>query len=474
MNSSRGYASYVRVSTERQGELGASLGAQSDAVERYAFRHRLSITHCFVEIESAASRGRREFGDMLRRIRRGEFTGVIIHKIDRSARNLRDWAELGELIDSGVDVRFAHETLDLRSRGGRLTADIQAVVAADFIRNLREETRKGIVGRLQQGVSPFRPPLGYRGGGPGRLHIPDPATAPIVRHAFELYATGTLTLASLVDELSRVGLRSRLGRRIGVSSLAAILSNPFYIGTIRHQAGRTTYPGQHDPLISPELFAHVRRVRERRESPKRVVHDHVFRQTFRCDGCQRFLVGERQKSHTYYRCHTRGCVPGSIREERFEDAVLLVLDRIQLAPGVAEKVAVRLEELRGQREDSSHTLRTSISRQLQQIDSREKRLLDLLVDHVDRSDHFEARLESLCNERESLKQRLFELEAEVEKRKDKRAETLAFATSPGHAFRVASPSLKRRLMDLFLEKTLISTEKEIVVGLCSKIYGFVS
>jgi DNA invertase Pin-like site-specific DNA recombinase len=68
---------------------------------------------------------------MLKRLKTGEVAGVIMHKIDRSARNLKDWAELGQLIDQGVEVHFSNETVDLNSRGGRLSADIQAVVAAD-------------------------------------------------------------------------------------------------------------------------------------------------------------------------------------------------------------------------------------------------------------------------------------------------------------------------------------------------------
>jgi hypothetical protein len=42
-------------------------------------------------------------------------------------------------------VHFANDSLDLNTRGGRLSADIQAVVAADYIRNLREEAKKGIL-----------------------------------------------------------------------------------------------------------------------------------------------------------------------------------------------------------------------------------------------------------------------------------------------------------------------------------------
>ena len=68
--------------------------------------------------------------------------GVVLHKVDRGARNLADWAKFAELADAGIDVHFATEALDFRSRGGRLTADIQAVIASDFIRNLRKRHSK--------------------------------------------------------------------------------------------------------------------------------------------------------------------------------------------------------------------------------------------------------------------------------------------------------------------------------------------
>jgi DNA invertase Pin-like site-specific DNA recombinase len=57
---------------------------------------------------------------MLRQLQKGQAHGVIMHKIDRGARNLRDWADLAALLDNGIDVHFANESTDLRSRGGRL------------------------------------------------------------------------------------------------------------------------------------------------------------------------------------------------------------------------------------------------------------------------------------------------------------------------------------------------------------------
>src|SRR6267154_465841 len=228
----KGLYAYIRVSTVKQGERGSSLQEQKAAIEGYAQRHSLTILEWFEEKETAATRGRRIFTQMLRLLERGKSDGVIIHKIDRGARNLRDWADLGELIDQGIQVHFANESLDLKSRGGRLSADIQAVVAADYIRNLKEEVRKGFYGRLKQGLYPLPAPRGYLDLGRGQPKEIDPILGPLVRAAFELYATGTYTLDTLAEELYHRGLRTRSGKQIPRPSLSDLLNNSFYVGVI--------------------------------------------------------------------------------------------------------------------------------------------------------------------------------------------------------------------------------------------------
>lgn len=205
---------YVRVSTVKQGEQGVSLAQQREAIGRYADKAKLPIVDWFTEQETAAKRGRPVFGQMLKKLKAGRAKGVIIHKIDRSARNLKDWADLGELIDSGVEVHFANESLDLHSRGGRLSADIQAVVAADYIRNLREETKKGFYGRLKQGLYPRPAPIGYLNQGPGKLKLVDSHQAPLVRQAFELYSTGQYNLRELTEVMYQQGLRTPKGTKV--------------------------------------------------------------------------------------------------------------------------------------------------------------------------------------------------------------------------------------------------------------------
>jgi hypothetical protein len=60
-----------------------------------------------------------------------------------------------------MPVYFAGEGIDMATRSGRLAADIQAVVASDYIRNLREEAKRGIRKRLEQGFLPNCAPVGY-------------------------------------------------------------------------------------------------------------------------------------------------------------------------------------------------------------------------------------------------------------------------------------------------------------------------
>src|SRR6267154_1679967 len=121
---------YVRVSTPKQGE-GVSPEAQQDAITVCAKQNGYHIVQWFIEKKTAAKRGRPIFNDMMLRLKNKEAEGVFIHKIDRSARNLHDWNYVTDFADAGVEVFFAHENIDLKTRGGRLSANIQAVVSAD-------------------------------------------------------------------------------------------------------------------------------------------------------------------------------------------------------------------------------------------------------------------------------------------------------------------------------------------------------
>lgn len=322
------YFSYIRVSTQRQGQNGTSLAEQQASIERFAQTWNLPIVKKFEERETAAKLGRPVFLDMLKQLKGGHAAGVIIHKIDRSARNLKDWADLGTLIDNGLEVHFASESLDLSSRGGRLSADIQAVVASDYIRNLSEETKKGIYGRLKQGLYPFRAMVGYLDSGSGKPKAIDPISAPLVRRAFELYASGDWGLIELTAEMNRAGLRTRSGKELSRTGLAWILHNPFYIGMIKMKRTGVLYSGIHRPLVSRETFDRVQNVFAGKNIKKSATHYFVFRRLVSCQNCKRYLTPEIQKGNTYYRCRNRNCLRHCLREELLQSALIEQLKKI--------------------------------------------------------------------------------------------------------------------------------------------------
>lgn len=394
-----GYFAYTRVSTVKQGD-GVSLEAQRDAISAYAQKNQLTVTEWFEEKETAAKRGRPVFNKIMRYLQAGQATGLIVHKIDRSARNFSDWAKVGELIDSGVDVRFAHESLDLRSRGGRLTADIQAVIAADYVRNLREECLKGIEGRLKQGLFPFGAPVGYLDQGAGRPKVPDPERAPYARQAFELYATERFSIRGLLKELQQRGFKSRSGRPITKGCLENLLNNPFYCGKIYLKRTERIYDGIHEPLVSTVLFDHVQQLKSGKQNKKQTTHNHAYRRLINCGHCGRSLYGESQKGHVYMRCQTKDCPTKTIRQEDLERAISAQLLSLQLLPKDVERLERELVKRLNRRTQQDDC--RAIDLQLKNVSARLDRLTDALLDGILDQETYLERKERFFKEREQL------------------------------------------------------------------------
>lgn len=402
---------YVRVSTVKQGEKGVSLQEQRDAILRYCERESLEILEWFEERQTAAKSGRPVFGQMLTRLRQGKASGIVIHKIDRSARNLRDWAKLGELIDRGIRIHFANESLDLHTRGGRLSADIQAVVAADYIRNLREESRKGFYGRLKQGLYPMPAPMGYQDNGGGNVKTFDPQRAPLVKRAFELYATGRYTLDTLLLEVHKLGLRNRQGILISRNGLVRMLHNPFYTGLMRVRKTGEFFVGAHEPLISRALFERVQQAFSGRARLRIRHHEFLYRHQIKCKLCGRKLTGELQKGNVYYRCHSKDCPTMTIREELIDAGITSALRSLEFTVKEREYLDNVLREQGKIWDSQTKKLRESSELRLSQVNNRLARLTDAFLDQAIDRETFEERKGQLLAERLDIEQSLSGLNA---------------------------------------------------------------
>jgi site-specific DNA recombinase len=343
---------------------------------------------------------------MVAELQRGKAQGLVVHKIDRSARNFTDWAKIGDLQDAGIDIHFANDSLDFSSRGGRLAADVQAVIAADFIRNLREETKKGITGRLKQGLYPFKAPIGYLDNGGGKVKTLDPLRAHFIKTAFELYASGRHSQRSLQVELSRLGLRSKEGRPLSLTGLESVLRNPFYCGIILIQRSGAVYQGIHEPLIPVSLFERVQDAKSGRTTKKITRHDFLYRRLFRCGECGSAMIPERQKGHVYYRCQTKSCPTKTVREERIETAIEDCLSQTAFSDGDVEAltqlIPAWVETLQKPTENDALPL------QLAAVKDRLVRLTDALIDRLIDQDAFNERKAALLLDEARIKEKVDE------------------------------------------------------------------
>lgn len=443
------YIGYIRVSTVKQGTKGVSLQEQRDAILRYSERHQLPVGTWLEEMETAAKQGRPIFAQALKLMRSGKAKGIILHKLDRGARNLRDWAAIGELSDQGIEVHFVNESIDLQSRGGRLSADIQAVVAADYIRNLREETRKGFYGRLKQGLYPLRAPIGYLDQGKGKSKTIDPVMGSFVRKGFELYGTARFNLETLGVELHRLGLRNRHGGRVTRNGLSTMLNNPFYAGVIRIYKTGENFAGVHEPLIRKALFDRVQAVLSGKLNARSQRHTLLFRRMLSCASCHYSLIGETQKGHVYYRCHSKSCRGSSIREEAVAARVSEFFQQLRFTDNEKEYFRARIAALRENwathREDDTR----SLALQLGQIKDRLNRLTDAYLDQALDKVMFETRKKSLLLEQKAAEENLANLRRRNESTPDKLEKFLELVGNAWLSHQMALPEEKREMVDIF-------------------------
>ena len=310
---------YLRVSSKEQKEEGYSIPAQEKLLRAYARKHGFSVVEVYEEVETAKRAGRREFERMVRFLKANRgIKHILVEKTDRLYRNFRDLVAADEL---GRSIHFVKEGQvigpDARS-SDKLNHDLKVVLAKNYIDNLSEETRKGMVEKAEQGLYPSYAPLGYVNDRESHGLGVDFERAAIIRELFETYGKGGVSLRELSKIAHRKGLRTRKGKPLHKSAIAKMLSNPVYIGDMMWKG--VYYQGKHDPIVSVEVFERVKRLLHGKgHAKKRRVF--AYRGLLRCGNCGCLITAEIKKErYVYYRC-TRGrknCTEKPVREEALE------------------------------------------------------------------------------------------------------------------------------------------------------------
>lgn len=450
---------YIRISDKWKQEQGASLHEQKRILKEYADRNNLNIILFYEEKKTAAERGRPLFNEMMRNLKNGLADGVVIHKIDRSARNLHDWASVGDLIDNDIDVHFAHESLNLKERGGRLSADIQAVMASDYIRNLKQETLKGMYGRLKQGFYPWNAPMGYVNNGSAKLKTIDPIQGELVKELFELYSTGEYSLLKLSKEMEKRGLRNKSGNRVCKNGIVLILKNPFYIGIMKVK--NEEFEGKHKALISTSLFNQVQMVFKDRKRDKRLKHYYLFRRLIRCENCNYIMSGERQKGHVYYRCRINGCGTKTIREDTVELYIKNILKTIHLTKKETDVLTEFIAEYKNETKKVEVTALQTYNLQIKQLEVKEKRLLDAYLENTIEKKVYEERKKEILFDIRELKEAKETKNYSKESIFTKIENIVELCKNPLKAYILAKKTEKREMIKTMMSNLTIDCRKAL-------------
>jgi site-specific DNA recombinase len=318
---------YARVSSKDQEREGYSIPAQLKLLREYALSHGFEIVREFVDVETAKVAGRKQFEEMVRFFKQNPSCRVlIVEKTDRLYRNFRDCVTLEDL---EVEIHLPKEgqiiSKDSKSQA-KLVHGIQVVIARNYIENLREEVRKGMREKAEQGIYPSRPPLGYTNNKLEHTIEVDPRKAPLARRMFELYASGQYSLSSLQKTI-----KAEFGQRLAKGYLERLLKNPFYTGLFVWEG--KTYTGTHSPLITVDQFEQVQTVFRGHNKPKYRKHEFAFRGLLTCayDNC--LVTAEIKKAkYIYYRCtqHRGKCALPYFREEELGNRLGQILKDIQI------------------------------------------------------------------------------------------------------------------------------------------------
>lgn len=260
-------AIYTRKSTDERLDMEFNtLDAQREACEAYITSQRSEGWTCSPTFYddggfSGGSLERPALKRLLDDIKARKVNIIVVYKIDRLTRSLADFAKLVDVFDEyGVTFVSVTQSFNTTTSMGRLTLNV-LLSFAQFEREVTSERiRDKIAASKAKGMwQGGRPPFGFDIG--DRRLITNKQDAPIAREIFELYLQ-IGCVRKLAEELKRRGIKSRKrvsengleygGRHFSRGALYALLTNPVYIGKIRH--GNKIYDGLHEAIIPLKLW----------------------------------------------------------------------------------------------------------------------------------------------------------------------------------------------------------------------------
>lgn len=463
---------YVRVSSREQVD-GYSISAQHEACRRLIEDEGWTLAGAFTdEGESARTQDRPQFQALLQTLKEDPTIDVlVVHKLDRLARNLEDHVAVrAQLRKHGVQLVSVSESLE-ESASGKLVEGIMASIAEFYSVNLAQEVRKGMTEKARRGGWPTLAPVGYKnirlpnGGGRRRgeaVIVPDEEQAPLVKEAFELYATGEWTLTALYERMRKKGLRNRQRRHpISRSAFADMLHSRAYIGKVEWHGAE--YDGTHEPLIEEDLFNQVQEVfrTHDRAGVRRRRNSHYLKGTLYCGTCgSRMSTLNAKGRYTYFYCLGRQsgrtqCQEPFVKAEELEEQVEELYRRVHLPEAVARSLQEELHAEIDRRQSNRLRSEKLLRQRLDRLESERTKVLAAYYDEAVTSDQLKAEQKRIDREVAELQDQLTQTEQGLTEANERVERALTLAEDLQRAYVTASPKVRRRYNQALLPKVYV-------------------
>jgi len=216
---------YARVSTDKQADRGVSLEAQTEKIRAMAVVHNAELVDIIVDGgESAKSLNRPGMERLLALVDSGAVEAVIVAKLDRLTRSVKDLCTLLERFERReVTLISVAESLDTGSAAGRLVLNIMTAVSQWEREAIGERTRDAMNHKRNNGERVGNIAFGYRLSSDG-VHVePEPTEQATIAAVAELRSNG-MSLRRIAKDLNRRGIRTRKGSEWRLESVARVAS----------------------------------------------------------------------------------------------------------------------------------------------------------------------------------------------------------------------------------------------------------
>ena len=475
--------SYIRVSTREQAQRGGSeegfsLPAQREANKRKAQSMGALVVKEFADRgESARSANRPELQKMLAYLKEdGGIDYVIVHKLDRLARNRADDVEINRAFEeAGVRLVSTSENID-QTPGGMLLHGIMSSIAEFYSRNLANEVIKGMGEKARNGGTLGKAPLGYmnvrardENGREVRTIALDEERAPLIRLAFTEYATGNWTVRQLADHLNTLGLSipptpRRPAKPITATRLHEILRHPYYKGIVTFQG--VEYPGKHEPLVDSQTWQTVQTIlASRRYGERQRIHNHFLKSTVVCGQCGARLSVQNAKNskgsiYPYFvcarRCRLHDCAFTAVLIDVVEDRMSDLYRAIELSAEDRTQIEHYLHDELAQIEGDKAKAVRSLTTRRTNIEDRRRRLLHAHYEGAVPLDLLKEEQAKLSTELSQIERQLTAYQADAAEVRQHLTQALDLLEDCHGLYSAAPNHLKKLLNQVFFQRVLVN------------------